>query len=73
MSELEKILDDDLLKCETIKSAENAERRVDLIKWTHDNTFSVVEIHKETGELEMTGLKASGYLEACKFFDKNYG
>lgn len=32
MSELEKILDDDLLKCEIIKSAENAERRVDLIK-----------------------------------------
>ena len=42
MSELEKILNDDLLKCEIVKSVENAVRRADLIKWTHDNTFSVV-------------------------------
>ena len=39
MSELEKILNDDLLKCEIVESAENTVRRVDLIKWTHDNTF----------------------------------
>ena len=39
MSELEKILNDDLLKCEVLKTEENAARRVDLIKWTHDNTF----------------------------------
>lgn len=36
MSDLEKILNDDLLKCEIVDSAENEVRRVDLIKWTHD-------------------------------------
>ena len=35
MSELEKILNDDLLKCEIVETAENDVERVDLIKWTH--------------------------------------
>lgn len=39
MSDLEKILNDDLLKCEIVESVENAARRVDLIKWTHDGFF----------------------------------
>lgn len=39
MSELDEILNDDLLKCEIVVSAENTVRRVDLIKWTYDNTF----------------------------------
>ena len=39
MSDLEKILNDDLLKCEIVESVENAARRVDLIKWTHDVYF----------------------------------
>lgn len=43
MSDLEKILNDDLLKCEIVGSVENAARRVDLIKWTHDNTYSIAE------------------------------
>lgn len=43
MSDLEKILNDDLLKCEIVNSAENEVRRVDLIKWTHDNTYSIAQ------------------------------
>ena len=31
MSDLEKILNDDLLKCEIVESVENAARRVDLV------------------------------------------
>ena len=54
MSDLEKILNDDLLKCEIVESVENAARRVDLIKWTHDNTFSVTEVRKDTGKLDVT-------------------
>ena len=57
MSELEKILNDDLLKCEIVNSAENEVRRVDLIKWTHDNTFSIAEVRKDTGKLEMRKIK----------------
>lgn len=34
MSDLEKILNDDLLKCEIVESVENPVRRVDLIKCT---------------------------------------
>lgn len=45
MSDLEKILNDDLLKCKIVESVENSVRRVDLIKWTHDNTFSIAEVH----------------------------
>lgn len=41
MSDLKKILNDDLLKCKIVESVENPVRRVDLIKWTHDNTFSI--------------------------------
>lgn len=66
MSELEKILNDDLLKCEVLKTEENAARRVDLIKWTHDNTYSIAEVRKDTGKLEVTDLKAASGLEAYK-------
>lgn len=41
MSELDEILNDDLLKCEIVETSENTVRRVDLIKWTYDNTFSI--------------------------------
>ena len=54
MSDLEKILNDDLLKCEIVESVENAARRVDLIKWTHDGLFSVADLRKETGKLEIS-------------------
>ena len=50
MSELDEILNDDLLKCEIVESVENAARRVDLIKWTHDNTFSISEVLKDEGD-----------------------
>ena len=56
MSELEKILNDDLLKCEIVNSAENEVRRVDLIKWMHDNTFSIAIVHKDTGKLEVSDI-----------------
>ena len=73
MSDLEKILNDDLLKCEIVESVENPVRRVDLIKWAHDNTFSVAEVRKDTGKLEVTDLKVTSELAAYKHFYKNYG
>lgn len=72
MSELDKILNDDLLKCEIVESVDNSVRRVDLIKWTHDNTFSVAEVRKDTGKLEVTDLKAASELAAYRHFFKNY-
>ena len=68
MSELEKILNDDLLKCEVLKTEENAARRVSLIKWTHDNTFSVAEVNKDTGKLEITDIKTTSESTALKKF-----
>lgn len=73
MSELDKILNDDLLKCEIVETAENDVERVDLIKWAHDNTFSVAKVCKDTGKLEVTDLKAASGLEAYKHFYRNYG
>lgn len=72
MSELDKILNDDLLKCEIVESAENAVRRVDLIKLTHDNTYSVAEVRKDTGKLEVTEVPETDELEAYKYFYKTY-
>ena len=73
MSELDEILNDDLLKCEIVETSENTVRRVDLIKWTYDNTFSIAEVRKDTGKLEVTDLKAASGLEAYKHFYRNYG
>lgn len=70
MSDLEKILNDDLLKCKIVESVENPVRRVDLIKWTHDNTYSIAEVRKDTGKLEVTDLKAASGLDAYKHFYK---
>lgn len=72
MSDLEKILNDDLLKCEIRESAENAARRVDLIKWTHDNTFSIAEVRKDTGKLEASDVPETDELEAYKYFYRKY-
>lgn len=73
MSELEKILNDDLLKCEIVESVENPVRRVDLIKWTHDNTFSIAEVNKDTGKLEVTDVPETDELKAYKYFYRKYG
>lgn len=73
MSELEKILNDDLLKCEIVKSVENTVRRADLIKWTHDNTFSVAEVNKDTCKLEVTDIPWTDELEAYRQFYRKYG
>lgn len=73
MSELDKILNDDLLKCEIVESAENAVRRVDLIKWTHDKTYSVAEVRKDTGKLEVTDVPGTDELKAYKYFYRKYG
>lgn len=73
MSELEKILNDDLLKCEIVESAENAARRVDLIKWTHNKTFSVAEVNKDTGKLDVTDVPETDELKAYKYFYRKYG
>lgn len=72
MSDLEKILNDDLLKCEIREPAENAARRVDLIKWTHDNTFSIAEVRKDTGKLEVSDVPETDELEAYKYFYRKY-
>ena len=68
MSELDEILNDDLLKCEIVVSAENNARRVDLIKWTYDNTFSIAEVRKDTGNLDVTDVPGTDELEAYKHF-----
>ena len=73
MSELEKILNDDLLKCEIVKSVENAARRVDLIKWKYDNTFSIAEVRKDTGNLDVTDVPGTDELEAYKYFYRKCG
>ena len=73
MSNLEKILNDDLLKCKIVESAENEVRRVDLIKWMHDNTFSIAEVRKDTGNLEVTDVPETDELEAYKYFYRKCG
>ena len=73
MSELDEILNDDLLKCEIVESVENAARRVNLIKWTHDNTFSIAEVRKDTGNLDVTDVPGTDELEAYKYFYRKCG
>ena len=73
MSELDKILNDDLLKCEIVESAENTVRRVDLIKRPHDNTFSIAEVNKDTGKLEVTDVPETDELKAYKHFYRKCG
>ena len=73
MSELDEILNDDLLKCEIVESVENAARRVDLIKWTYDNTFSIAEVRKNTGNLDVTDVPGTDELEAYKYFYRKCG
>lgn len=50
MSDLEKILNDDLPKCEIVESVENAARRVDLIKWTSDAVYFPLPTYARTPE-----------------------
>ena len=57
MSELDEILNDDLLKCEIVETAENTVRSVDLIHWTYDNTFSIAEVRKDTGNKDVTDVQ----------------
>ena len=73
MSELEKILNDDLLKCEIVESVENSARRVDLIKWTYDNTFSIAEVRSETVNVDVTDVPETDELEAYKYFYRKCG
>ena len=73
MSELDEIFNDDLLKCEIVESVENSARRVDLIKWTYDNTFSIAEIQKDTGHLDVTDVPETDELEAYKYFYRKSG
>lgn len=73
MSELDKILNDDLLKCEIVKTAENAARRVDLIKWTHDGTFAIAEVRKDTGKIDVIDVPTTNKPAACKRFYRKCG
>ena len=73
MSELDEILNDDLLKCEIVETSENTVRRVDLIKWTYDNTFSIAEVRKDTCNLDVTDFPGKDELEAYKYFHRKCG
>lgn len=73
MSELDEILNDDLLKCEIVQTAENVARRVDLIKWTYDNTFSIAELNKVTGKLDVYDVPTTNELEAYKHYYRKCG
>ena len=72
MSDLEKILNGDLPKCEIVESVENAARRVYLIKWTTDGLFSVADLRKDAGKLEISEVPCTEELEAYKYFYKTY-
>ena len=73
MSNLEKILNDDLLKCKIVETEENTVRRVDLIKLTYDNTFSIAEVRKDTGNLDVTDVPGTDEIEAYKYFHRKCG
>ena len=73
MSELDEILNDDLLKCEIVETSENTVRRVDLIKWMHDNTVSIAIVHKDTGKLEVSDIPETDEFEAYKYFYRKCG
>ena len=73
MSELDEILNDDLLKCEIVETSENTVRRVDLIKWTYDGLFSVADLRKETGKIEISEVPETDELEAYKYFYRKCG
>ena len=73
MSKLDDILNDDLLKCEIVESAENTVRRIDLIKWKYGNTFSIAEVRKDTGNLDITDVPETDELEAHKYFYRKCG
>jgi hypothetical protein len=45
---------------------------VDLIKWTHDGLFSVADLRKDTGKLEIQEVPETEELEAYKYFYKHY-
>lgn len=72
MSDLEKILNDDLLKCEIVESVETDKRRVDLIKWTFDGLFSVADLNKVSGKLVVSEIPEKEELEAYKYYYKTY-
>lgn len=72
MSELEKILNDDLLKCEIVESVETDKRRVDLIKWTFDGLFYVADLNKVSGKLVVSEIPEKEELEAYKYYYKTY-
>ena len=73
MSDLEKILNDDLLKCEIIKSVQNANMRVSLIKWTYDGLFSIAVAYKDTDVMDVIDINASDDTDAYMQFDKKCG
>lgn len=72
MSDLDKILNGDLLKCEIVESVENATRRVVLINWTADGSFSVADLRKDTGKLEISDVPETDELKVYKYFYKTY-
>ncbi len=67
--ELDEILNDDLLQCKVVKSADNEYVRIALIKWTKLNLYSIATIDKSTKQAEESQCWSSES-EARKEFDK---
>lgn len=67
--ELDEILNDDLLQCKVVKSADNEYVRVALLKWTFDNSFSIAMVVKSTKQITESQCWSSES-EARKEFDK---
>lgn len=71
MSELDKIMNDDLLKCEIVKSVENDDIKASLLKWVTDGTFSVAAVIKPTKKLTIS-QQISNENDAREYFKKWY-
>lgn len=71
MSELDEILNDDLLKCEIVKSVENDDVKASLLKWVVDGTFSVAAVIKPTKKLTIS-QQISNENDAREYFKKWY-
>lgn len=71
MSYLDKILDDDLLKCEVVASVENEDIKASLLRWVVDGTFSVAAVIKPTSKLTIS-QQITNEKDARDYFRKWY-
>ena len=69
--DLEEIFDDDLLKCEIVKSVENEDIKASLLRCVADGTFSVAAVIKPTKKLAIS-QQISNEKDAREYFKKWY-